>query len=130
MEQWVICRVFEVKYKSLYSAGSNDGLLVLLDECNQAILSNCSENLYANGKNHMHIVTDSMVKKAVKKLKMNKKDDHYIVCSNAFKNGPESIFGVMSFIFNCMIKFGVSNDIFDIITFVPIIKSSKNSKCD
>ena len=65
-----ICNVFEVKYKSLYSAGSKEGLMMLLVDCNHAISSDCSDSDPKASVKHMHNISDLMVKQAVNKLKM------------------------------------------------------------
>ena len=123
-----ICNLFKRNYENLYSDSKMRNFDMLMRECNLKIMNGCNDWLNDKANNHLHDVTYEHVKAAIGKLKNNKKDEHYLICSDAFKNAPPVLFYALSFIYNCMIKFCITTDVFNVVTIVPIAKNNRKSK--
>ena len=122
-----VCNVFRDKYSKLYQTDDKNSLIKISDE-NSNIMNRCILN--DSKCKHLHSTSLNLIKKAVYKLKNNKKECQSILYSDAIKNGTDMLFLYISFLFTIMIRHGFSNDIFNTITFNPIIKNTRKSKND
>ena len=121
------CKVFKDKYSRLYQTDDKDSIINLSNE-NKADISKCTLN--NDNFKHVHSTNLDLIKRAVTRLKGNKTECDSILNSNAIKNGTDKLFLYISFLFTIMIRHGFSNDIFNTVTFNPIIKNARKSKND
>ena len=122
-----VCNVFKDKYSKLYQTDDKDSLTDIMIE-NNYNLNKCILN--DDNCKHLHSTNLDSIKKAVCKLKNDKRESQSILTSNAIKNGTDMLFLYISFLFTIMIRHGYSNDIFNTVIFNPIVKDARKSKND
>ena len=123
------CNVFKDKYKTLYNQENEGSLYNLLSKTKANITHTCQKCSY-NDNSHLHHVTPSMVNGAVKLLKRGKKDDANNIFSDAFIEAPKKLYLYISFLYTIMLHHGLSEEIFNLITFSPLIKNKRKNIAD
>lgn len=123
-----VCDTFRNKYQALYTSVPYDknAMANIVKDVNQSVENNCS-----TGKCSVtHDVCVKDVFDAIHKMKMFKTDANFELYSNNLLYGSNVLCIHLSFLFNCMLKHGISPDSMNISTLIPIPKSAKKSAGD
>ena len=118
--------IFKEKYKSLYNEQQAGTLSQTLLETKAEIAKSCKDCKHGNNS-HLHYITPAMVQRAVRLLNRGKKDDSFNVYTDGFIEAPKKLSVYIAFLLTIMLRHGLSNDVFDLITFSPLVKSKRKS---
>lgn len=123
------CNIFKDKYESLYNEQNRGSLTEILLQTQNNIVKTCKKCIGNTGL-HLHHITPQMVKHAIHSLNRGKRDDGRDIYTDAFLEAPDKLYVYLAFLFTIMLRHGMTNDVFDIIVFSPLIKSKIKSLTD
>ena len=118
------CNIFCSKYEVSYSKGRCDNLSETLEKLTTDITNACQNN-HSNNVHNLHYITTRMVSDAIKKLNRGKKDDCNEIYTDSIIEAPRKLHVHLSFLLTIMMRHGLSDDIFDVIVFSPLVKNKR-----
>ena len=86
---------------------------------------NLCQSTHSNNGHHLHYITPRMVSKAIKNLNRGKKDDGLEIYTDAIIEAPRKLHVHLSFLLTIMLRHGLSDDIFDVLVFSPLVKNKR-----
>ena len=115
-------------YCDLYNSFNDREFSNITKDVDTLINNKCNMGLCSSA--HCHDIDSEAVKKAIFKLKANKDDEVYGICTENFINGTHMVFNKLSQLITVMIKHGFASEIINTSFIKPIPKNNKKSLSD
>ena len=114
---------FRVIYNDLYNSIDDVTFVNIIDDVNNLVINKCSSGMceYA----HCHSVNGDTVRNAVFKLKSDKDDEVYNLCTNSFIHATDLVFEKLGELVSVMIRHGLASEIINTSIIKPIPKNKK-----
>ena len=114
---------FRLIYNDLYNSIDDDNFVNIIDDVNNLVDNKCSSGMCASA--HCHTVTGDTVRKAIFKLKSDKDDEVYSLCTNSFIHATDLVFEKLGQLITLMIRHGLASEIINTSIIKPIPKNKK-----
>ena len=118
------CELFKSKYEVLYNEDSDCNISSYLTRVHSDVMEKCQNHPH-NDEYHLHEITASMVRRGINKLNIGGKDDSNNVFTDAFLEAPKKLDVHLAFLLSIMLRHGLSDLVFDLITFSPLVKNKR-----
>ncbi len=112
----------------MYTSFQDKNLPGVVEEVNKLVGDRCNAGQCTSSQ--CHIISHTVIKKAVRSLAQNKIDQTYNISSSHFINGTELLFSMLSEIITAMFRHGSTNVHLNKGVIKPIHKSSLKSRAD
>ena len=114
---------FRSIYNVLYNSIEDDNFVNIIDDVNILVNRKCNSGMCTSA--HCHKITGETVKNAILKLKSDKDDEVYNLCTNSFIHATDLVFEKLGQLITVMIYHGLASEIVNTSIIKPIPKNKK-----
>ena len=107
----------------MYNSIDDVTFVNIIDDVNNLVINKCSSGMCESA--HCHSVNGDTVRNAVFKLKSDKDDEVYNLCTNSFIHATDLVFEKLGELVSVMIRHGLASEIINTSIIKPIPKNKK-----
>ena len=123
-----ICNNFKHNYEKLYNSYKDKDINKIFDQTQLLTRENCNDLI--NDDFHLHVITPTMVEKAINSLHKGKTDTNYLIYTDSFINAPKILFKLLTNLFTIMLRHCLSSNVFNSVIFSPLVKNQRKDITD